>query len=363
MKFIRMILVNCKKYLKDYKNIVMMFIVPLVCVGMVNILTGQSSKGLDVKVSIINLDKGELGSKLVEELGVTSVYYDKDKAIEDLKEYGVIATYEIQENFTENINDGVKPIINSYKIEEGNSTLIFESQLEKSINNLLKIKLLQDNNIIKEESEINKNLINIQYNLHKGLMATEGFMPIVLIMFFLVTFSSNITVDLLKLRKERILERFLTTNNRGYKIMGSIYISMWLVQVVFYALSFIVLNTIFKYGFDNFGILILNIGLMSMISISLGIMVSRLFKNEGVANLIVYLSSLVMFFLYMMNITNQGKANNVTTILAKFTPFYWSLESIENSSIFPNVFILILFAIIFFSAGSIKYSSFAKKVN
>ncbi|MNN80325.1 hypothetical protein D3C81_1970500 [compost metagenome] len=49
--------------------------------------------------------------------------------------------------------------------------------------------------------------------------------------------------------------------------------------------------------------------------------------------------------------------------LAKFTPFYWSLGSIEKSILFPNVFILLLFALIFFSAGSIKYSNFAKKIN
>lgn len=361
MKFIRMVLVNCKKYLKDYANILMMFVVPIVCVGMVNALAGQGSSGLDLKVSIVNLDKGELGNKLIEELDVNSIYDNKDMALEDLKNYESIAVYEIPESFTENINEGTKPIINSYKIEEGNSTLIFESQIEENISNLMKVKLFKDNNIINEDSELDKNIVDIEYNMHKGLLSTESFIPIVLIIFFLVTFSANITVDLLRLRKQRILERFLTTNNKGYEIMGSIYISMWLVQIIFYTLSFILLDTVFKYNFDNFGILLLNIALMSMVSISLGIMVSRLFKNEGVASLVVYLTSLVMFFVYMTSIETVGMTEGIMSILAKFTPFYWSLGSIEQSVLFPNVFILLLFALIFFSAGSIKYSSFAKK--
>lgn len=85
MKFIRMVLVNCKKYIRDYANIVMMFVVPIVCVGMVNVLAGKGSSGLDIKAAIVNLDKGDLGNKLIEDLDVNSIYSDKDKALEDLK--------------------------------------------------------------------------------------------------------------------------------------------------------------------------------------------------------------------------------------------------------------------------------------
>ena len=52
----------------------------------------------------------------------------------------------------------------------------------------------------------------------------------------------------------------------------------------------------------------------------------------------------------------------VIVTLSKFTPFYWVMDSIEKSILFPNVFILILMDLAFFGAGSIKYSSFAKKV-
>jgi ABC-2 type transport system permease protein len=155
----------------------------------------------------------------------------------------------------------------------------------------------------------------------------------------------------------------LSTNNTGFEIMGSIYLSMILVQVFIYTLSFLILNLLFKLPYGNLGLLILNISLMSMISISLGIMLVRIFKEPGVASLVINMVSLAMFFLYIGGVVaaTSSKVPAVILTLAKFTPFYWAMESIEKSILLPNEFILLLIALTFFSAGNIKFSSFAKK--
>ena len=138
---------------------------------------------------------------------------------------------------------------------------------------------------------------------------------------------------------------------------------MIITQVTMYTASFLVMKLLFKISFVNFGILILNIALMSMVSISLAIMVNRIFKNPGVGSLVISLTSLIMFFLYLAGIDGEASAKIPQTVLTlgKFTPFYWSLGSIEKSVLFPNVFILILIALVFYSAGSIRYSNFAKE--
>ncbi|MDF2674905.1 MAG: family transporter protein, partial [Clostridiales bacterium] len=84
MKFLRMVGVNCKKYFKDYRNLIMMFFLPIVCVLLVNFLINNSKSGLDVNVAVINLDKGSLGKEMLEELGVSNLYVDKAQAIKDL---------------------------------------------------------------------------------------------------------------------------------------------------------------------------------------------------------------------------------------------------------------------------------------
>ncbi|HEY5560385.1 MAG TPA: ABC transporter permease [Clostridiaceae bacterium] len=364
MKFMRIVFFSAKKYLKDYRNIVMMFIVPIICIGMVNLLNANSSKGLDVKVAIVNIDKGTVSKQLIKDLGVTDIYTNKEEALKELKSFGIIALYEIQDNFTEEISNNIKPKINVYKLEAGNTTQVFEGQLEQKLNELLKVQILKANNIIKDKKEIGNNFLNISYNLKPGLMDVEGFMPIVLIMFLLVSFSANISMDLLNLRKEKILERLLTTNNKGYQIMGSIYISMVLVQIFMYTASFLAMKVIFKLPFQNFGILILNIALMSLVSISLGVMIIRIVKEPGVVTIVITMISMGMFFLYMAALIGESSSQvpRIIITISKFTPFYWALGSIEKSVLFPNVFVLILIALTFFSAGSIKYSSFAKKM-
>lgn len=363
MKFLRMVVVNCKKYFKDIKNLVMMFILPIVCVSLVGFLINNSKSGLDTDVAVINSDRGGLGKELISQLGVNNIYSNKEDAIEGLKNYDFIALYEIPESFTEDINKNIKPAINAYKIEDGNSTGVFEANIDERINDFLKAKILVDNKIINNKSELDRNVIGIQYNVKQGLLTSGSFFPIMLILFFLVTFSSSISTDLLNLRKGKILERFLSTNNRGYEIMGSIYLSMLIVQTVMYTLSFVVMNVVFKYQFENFGMLILNIILMSAISISLGLMVSRIFQDPGVASVVITLFSIVLYFVYLGGMMGEGSGNAVGIFgtLSKLTPFYWALDSIEKSVLFPNVFILILMALVFFSAGSIKYSNFAKK--
>ncbi|MGH4125190.1 MAG: ABC transporter permease [Clostridium sp.] len=365
MKFLYMVLVNCKKYFKDYKSIIFMFILPIAVVLFSNSFSEpqSNSKNMNLKVAVVNLDSGHLGRELVEKIKPPSVYDNKEEALESLKNYNVIAIYEIPGNFTQQINDNKKPTINSYKLEEGNGIQIFEMQIEQKVNELFKVQMLKNSNIIREDKELNKNVVKLQYNMEKKVASADEFMPIVMIMFFLLSFSSNISTDLLKLRKEKILERFLSTANKGYAIIGSIYVSMIITQIIMYTSSFLVMKLLFKIDFVNFGILVLNIALMSMISISLAIMVNRIFKNPGAGALVITLISLIMFFVYIGGVTGETstKIPKIIVTLSKFTPFYWSLGSIEKSILFPNVFVLLLIALTFYSAGSIRYSSFAKE--
>jgi len=358
LMFFRMVFANSKRYLKDYKNIAIMFLLPIICVALTNFLVNNSEKGLNIEIAIINMDGGNYGKQLASDLGVNNVFYSKETAVEGLKNYNYSVVYEIPENFSESIDNNIKPTINAYKIEKGNSTQIFEANLQAKLNNLLKVKLLEKNRIIENQKELDKNIIYVDYNMKKGLLSADSFVPILMILFFIMNYSINISVDLLKLKKDKILERFLSTGNKGYAIMGSIYLSMVAVQVSMYTLSFIIMNFVFKYNFQNFWMLIMNIALMSMVSISLSLMVIRIFKDNQASSLISILLSMTMFFLYIYSISNHS---DLSTALGKFTPFYWAMDSIEKSVVFPNIFIIILMILVLFTAGSIRYSSFAKE--
>jgi ABC-2 type transport system permease protein len=364
MKFWGMTAVNCKRYFKDIKNIVLMFLLPIACILLTTALSGNNNKAsLGVNVAYVNLDKGSLGKEIMSELGVNSYFDTKENALRCLKNYDFPAIYVIPEDFSEDIRQNVKPTIESYKLEEGNTTAVFENNLEDKINTLLTYQTLRDKNIIGSVDEIKNNIISLKYNIKDGLLSAGSFFPIVLILYFMLSFSSSFGADLLVLRNGKVLERFLATNNRGYKIMGSIYLSMLLVQTILYSASFTIANFVFKYRFENFGILLLNVVAIGAISISLAVMMGRMFKDPGVVTMVITLVSLVLFFTYVGGIdgaNGSGVAKLLYTV-SKFTPLYWAMDSIERSIIFPNIFILILMAFALFSAGSIKFSTFAKK--
>lgn len=365
MKFFYMVIANCKKYFKDYKNILLMFATPILSILLVTHFFENDHKNVtsDIKVGIINSDKGSLGKEFIGDFKGVSIYSDKEKALSDLKQYSVISIYEIPENFTNSIKSGEKPILDSYKLEEGNNTKVFEIQLEEKLNKLIEVQILKNNNLISSENEINKNFINVDYKTEKGIMNAKDFMPIVLVMFFILIYSGSISKDLLILRKEKILERFSSTSNNGYTIMGSIYVSMIITQTILYIASFLVIKFAFGVKISNFGFLLLNIILMSMIAVSLAVMANRIFKDPGVSSLFITLISLIMFFAYFTGILEaaSNKYPKILGVLSKFTPLYWALNSIEKSVLFPNIFVLILIALVFFTAGSIRYTNFAKE--
>lgn len=362
MKFLRMVLVNCKKFYKEYVNIIIMFLVPIIVTVAVNSLFKGGSSGLNGKIGMINSDKGAIGSSFIKDLKVNNIYISKTEGMNKLKNYTITALYEIPEDFSEELESGKKPVINAYKIEKGNATELFESQLSEKLNKSYKIKLLQKSGIIKSDNEINKNLIKINYMKNKGVLDDEDFMPVVLTIFFLLSFS-NLSVDLLNLRNSKILERFLSTGNRGYEITGSLYLSMWITQVSLYTASFLVMKYAMNYNFKNFSVIILNVALMSLISIGLGNMLIRIFKDGSIVSAVNMMLSMGMFFLYIFGLKAESfsDTSNIVVILSKFTPYYWCYNSIQYSKIFPNAFVLILISLIFFTAGNVRYSSFAKK--
>lgn len=355
-----MVFANSKKYFKNYKTILLMLAMPIAVASLVCFLDNNSQKDSYVKVAIINLDKGKYGNELIKALGVNDVFENKEKAILQLKEENYAAVYEIPKGFSEDVGKEIKPIINSYKIEKGNKTEVFEISLEKCINKILQTNILKKNHIIRNEKELNNNIVNVDYVYSKGTLNKSNSFPVITIVFLMFISASGYSADLLSLRKSRILERLTSTSNKGYAVVGSIYASMFIVQVSLYLLSSVIIQIVFKYKFYDFTIMLLNIVFMSLISISMAILCVRIFKEAAISSFVISLIGMLMFFIYTFDEISP-KENYILIVLKKFTPFYWIGDSLQKSVIFPNALILILMALVLLTAGSIRYSNFAKE--
>lgn len=106
--------------------------------------------------------------------------------------------------------------------------------------------------------------------------------------------------------------------------------------------------------------ILINTIVASIFSVSLGVFVTRLFQNESVVVLVVNIVGISTTFLslYSMGLS-VSKSSWILLNIGKFTPQYWIFDSIKNSSIFPNIFIVILMSLVLFTAGNIKVRDFA----
>ncbi|OPJ55720.1 ABC transporter permease [Clostridium oryzae] len=360
MKFLNMVLVNCKRYLRNRSTVVLALIMPLVCLVMVTKFIGSSRSANYDNIGIVCQNKDRYSKEIINKLRPVKVFNGKTEAINELKNYNVIAVYEFGKTFSQDIEAGRKPKVHCYKIKTGNATSTFDIDLNNSINKLLKRQILINNGIKESTKEEDSSIINIKYIIKDRFIPSGVYMAVMLIMYFLMMHSLTISKDILNLKNKKILERFLTTGNKGYSIMASIYISMLIVQSSLYSLSFILINIINKNNFGNMLIFIINVICMNMISIAVGILLSRIFNNDSTATMAGILFVIIIFAVYMGGLLNSS-SNSVIFNVSKLTPFYWTMDSIEKSKLFPNVFVLILMATAYFTAGSIRYSSFAKE--
>lgn len=359
MGFIMVLLANCRRYFKDNKNILFMFFLPIFITCLAYFTGDNESETYNGKIAVINLDSGSYGNKLIKELKIDKIYKNRTEALEDLKNNKYTAVYELPANFSTRINGKLEPVVNVYKLHDGNINRELENRLKNSIKEIMKVNILEKNKVVKGKEELEKSIIHVDYKEMNKPIGEDKSFPALNIMYLMIIHSTLFGKDLINLKKGKILERVSSTANYGYRILGGIYVSMVVVQSAASIGSLLLINLIFKYGFQSFAFEVLNIILISMISIATAIMASRMSEQFQIGTLIVVLINLGMFTIYFIGIKESGKFA-LAEILMKFTPFYWAMDSIKNLRIFPNTIILMLIALTFFTAGSVKYSTIAK---
>ncbi|EDU37392.1 ABC transporter permease [Clostridium sporogenes] len=366
MKILRYGFIQFKRMIKDIKVIGFMLIMPLVVITIINFAI-KSGGGSTIMVdAAFNVeDNGKEGKQLLEELKIPtkSIFYkDKDKAVESLNKNDVVAVYEIPKNFSEKIKKGEKPEIKAYKKEIGNGTLPIEKSLNNNINKKVRENLLINKNIIKSKNELDNNSVKTVIENTKNV--EEGaFLVLSLIINFIIFSANNVSSEILNFKKQNILKRAITTSNRGFEIIGGIYLGMILIQSFVYMSVYICGKFIVGYSFDNLAFILINTIVASIFSVSLGVFVTRLFQNESVVALAVNIVGISTTFLSLHSMGVMGlsmsKSPWILLNIGKFTPQYWIFDSIKNSSIFPNIFIVILMSLVLFTAGNIKVRDFA----
>lgn len=366
MNIIRLTFANLKRYTKIPSILFSLILAPLVVIGFCIFLSdgvsSSQSGSLENIALVCNLESNtsdkSLDTKyqkaLIKELGISNDYIyslnQKNEALKQLKNNKFAAVFIIDDNFSEMIKNGQKPTVDVIKTSKGGGSLLSESKIETFINTSLKkqidpsfsSKYIKTSVIAKAESSLK-----------------SDFMHVFLICYMIYINGAIICKDLLGLKKSNTLRRMLSTKNKDFEILFSLFLSLFLIQALVYTTTLVACNIILDININTCNILLILSN--SLLCTGIIMFLARLCKNEATISFAMVGYVLFSLATELPSITpNLGIDIPFVVNISKFMPIYWTVDAIINENYFKNIIVLMLLSLVFVTAGSFKLKEFAK---
>jgi ABC-2 type transport system permease protein len=356
MSTIKLILANVKRYIKNPSILVSMALMPFVVVLGVNSLSNDlSDSNMFSQIAIVADQNGEYESGLIRKLNLEKNIFSldqKSEAVKLLKENKVSAVFVFDKDFSKNINKQIKPKVECIKTSKGSGSLFAETEIESYINDSLKELVapgVLDNKIASHIVE------------KKSVIPDSSFLIVFMICYMMYISTTALSRDLMELKYSNVLTRLLSTKNKNLKIMFSLFFSIFSVQAIVYSILLVLLNIIT--GVE------LNLNMLALVlancftSTGLVLFMVRFFKTESnlaSMNMFAIFYSIVSIALCINKIIPSFNSDFINN-LAKFTPFYWTIDALTSTNnILINLISILLIGLVFLTAGSFKLRDFVR---
>lgn len=356
MRLIRLILINLRRNLKSPVILIMTFLLPMVVLfGVVGPKSDDPSLG---KIGILDKSQGKYSKDLISVLSEKYDIKDLKGEVEDNyndlrdKKLGVI--YVIDENFEEFIDSGEMPKVKCYSIETDIGAVLGDNIISDYVNNLLKEGIndgLSTNTI--------KTIIVDKFQENK----IDYVMTILMICYFMMIGGSILIDDIIKLKTQKVLRRTISTGNSDKVILGSLYLSAFILQSLMSSITLILAIKLFKIQKYNLGEGILVITLCSLVTTSLIVFTTRWLKNQTIASLAVVIFGLLSFGLGIFGggIEEFDNVPQIISSLSIISPFSWLIQIINEGKILIPIIVIILMSGVFFTSGSFRLRDYVKE--
>ena len=357
MKFLIILKSNLKRTIKNKRNLIGSFIIPaIIILGFGIIFNGISDS--EFENAIINNDKGIYAQEFIKEIQKTTdiKIYEKDDALEGIKKKRLSVCYEIPENFSDTIAKGEKPEIISYITEKGNNTGNFGFNANSLINKMLLQNQFKQQGIDVSIEELSGEKVNISIT-GKNHSTMGDIVVLNMLVSFILFGSIGISTDMFQLKRQNVLKRSFTTANRPGTIIGAVLGSLFIVSSVGFIIIFLMNSFISSQEYlSKAPVVIANIIALVLVSLSLGVFITRIFKNENFITMVLQMIISITCFVGGSFMPVEFLPKSIT-MFSKFTPQYWALQSINKGK--PELsLIVVLFALVLFTAGTFKMKNF-----
>lgn len=373
MKALNLTFLHLSRMLKNKGIFFGTLLIPTFVICLVVFFTKGVSSTASINFNVVNLDKGIEGRKLISELQHSHYFNVSEQSMQEaqnnVKTNSSAVALVIPEKFTSDIKAGINPVVKIFKTKDGN----MDSPIQTNVNSYILKSLIASkvnktliHNGIKPDISALEKIGNEQIHINSSVvvnnksLSLSNALAINLVISFIMYSMIFIINEILSLRKNGTLRRSLSTPNKNGTILSSLLLSFlfvgWIQLLLFIGITRFVLKV--NWGSSFLALFLVTTSLL-LVELSLALLLCRWVKNETTAAVIVnmvatitgMLSGCFMSLDYMPAFFQR---------LALFTPQNWAMTAINDIvlknkgvlSVLPNIGILLLFSLAFFTAAA-----------
>lgn len=360
MRLMHLIKCNIKRIMKNKAMFLLSFVLPAIVVLGLSIINNRDSFS-NRTYYMVNSDSGAYGKEFIEELSkdYNITVIERGRGMERLKKKTLSQLYEIQQDFTKALMEGKRPGLTVNRREKSSQFSDFEMAIENLINDAMFTARVEKSTGEKIPlGDLRNEDVNIKVStVNKTNMASQMFLN--LFVSFNLFCSIGMCYELAALRSERTLKRSLTTGNKPKTIIGAVLGS----QFVFIVIGYIVMMLVYvslndKALLAKAPIIALNLAMTTAVALSLAVFIARIVKDEKLIAVILQIILTSTCFIGGSFVPIELLPKSIR-LISKVTPQYWALQSIKDGR-FEYALIVLLFAAVLFTAGTVSTRSFAE---
>lgn len=373
MQTLKLTILHLKRMLTNKPVIIFTILLPMFAICLVTFFTGNASNTTSnsLYVDFVNNDTGAASTKLISEFKADeniNVYVASKADAEYRVEHNVTGeAIIIPSNFSQSLSKGIAPSLQVLKLNSGNITITTDNKINYFINENLISKEISKNvssknteaNLLKE---ISKNMIASSVST---VTKTKGFslsneLSINLSISFMMFTVIFIVNEIIGRRDDNTLKRSFSTSNSKFTLLFSFVLAFLVVGWLQVLLVVGSTSLLFKlsWGSSSVALFALFTSLL-LVVLGLGILLCRIVKSASnapiVCQMVVQLSCIIGGS-YMPLEYFPDTLKHVAYLM----PQSWAVSALsdivlKNKGLYyilPDIGVLLLFALAFFTAGA-----------
>lgn len=365
-KLFNMIKFHIKRLATNPSYLGIFFIMPLIMSSLFIFIDMGKNKAPSSsnQATLIVMEEGNESLKeVLEKEGFKeNIVTDLEASLKKLRLGDVGSVYRIDNDYLKRLQAGEKPVVDLYTRSKKTKSVAFESTFRSIVHNSILKKTLVDNQLIGDKDSLANYFVN-KVSLMENNQELEAenntlFIITVLLSFYIIMGGSQVSFDLVSLKKNNSLKRAVISPNSSLAINFALFAAYASFMLLANLIIFAVGALIYKASLVIIYRAILIIVLSVIFSLSLGLVLFRVFKEPQVAMATGMITSVVL-----MGLSAAGDLFNSPLLknLSYISPLTWIMQILDKGNIFPAALIILLLSAVLFTSGSYKLEAYVNK--